>query len=106
MSNELILWFPVYGGLIALLFIIGLYCVIVTHNAIRLLIGLEILTKAVTLSIIMAGYITGRPALGQALAITLIVIEVVVVAVAAGIVLGVFKHNRSLDLSALRQLKG
>ena len=52
-----------------------------------MLIGLEILTKAVTLLIIVGGYVTGQMALAQALAITLIVIEVVVIVVAAGIVI-------------------
>ena len=71
----------------ALVLIAGFYCLIMTSNLIRALIGLEILTKSVTLFIILAGHATGRTGLAQALAITLIVIEVVVIAVAVGIVL-------------------
>jgi multisubunit Na+/H+ antiporter MnhC subunit len=90
----------------ALVLITGFYCLIVTYNLIRALIGLELLTKSVTLFIILAGYITGRTALAQALAITLIVIEVVVIAVAVGIVLCVYKHNKSIDTRLLKNIKG
>jgi multisubunit Na+/H+ antiporter MnhC subunit len=91
---------------IILIFITGLYCVMVTRNFIRVLIGLEIITKAVTLLVIIAGYVTGNIALAQAYVITLIVIEVVVITVAAGIILCIFKHNNSLDVAKLRNLKG
>jgi NADH-quinone oxidoreductase subunit K len=91
---------------IPVLFLIGFYCIIVTRNLIRVLIGLEIITKAVTLLIILAGYLTNQTALAQSFAITLIVIEAVVIAVAAGIVVNVFRHNESLDIRKLRNLKG
>jgi multisubunit Na+/H+ antiporter MnhC subunit len=97
-------WF--FGIAIILLMICGLYCLLVTTNLIRALIGLELLTKAVTLFIILAGYITGRVGLAQALAITLIVIEVVVMVVAAGVIISVFKLNNSLDVKLLRNIKG
>jgi len=89
-----------------LLLITGFYCLIMTYNLVRALIGLEILTKSVTLFIILAGYVTGRMALAQALAITLIVIEVVVIAVAVGIVLCVYKNIKSIDGRLLRNIKG
>lgn len=89
-----------------LLLITGFYCLIVTYNLVRALIGLEILTKSVTLFIILAGYVTGRMALAQALAITLIIVEVVVIAVAVGIVLCVYKNIKSIDGRLLRNIKG
>jgi multisubunit Na+/H+ antiporter MnhC subunit len=90
----------------ALVLIAGFYCLIMTYNLIRALIGLEILTKSVTLFIILAGHATGRTGLAQALAITLIVIEVVVIAVAVGIVLCVYKHIKSIDARLLRNIRG
>jgi len=89
-----------------LLLITGFYCMIMTYNLVRALIGLEILTKSVTLFIILAGYVTGRMGLAQALAITLIVIEVVVIAVAVGIVLCVYRHNKSIDRRLISNIKG
>jgi NADH-quinone oxidoreductase subunit K len=70
------------------------------------LIGLEILIKAVTLLIVVAGYLSGQVALAQAIIITVIVIEVVVMVVAAGIVLGLHKEYDSLNVRNARNLKG
>ena len=91
---------------VILLSVAALYCVLLSRNLIRILIGLELLIKAVTLLIALAGYLTGRMALAQTFIITLIVIEVVVIAVAAGIVIGAHRHNQSLDVRMLRNLKG
>ena len=41
--------------LVALLLVVGLYCLVVSRNLIRILIGLEILTKAVTLLLALGG---------------------------------------------------
>jgi multisubunit Na+/H+ antiporter MnhC subunit len=95
-----------YWVFIVPLIIAGVYCLVATRNFIRALIGLEIITKAVTLLIIVAGYASGRLALAQALVITLIVVEVVVISVAAGIVQRVFGLNESLDIRKTRNLKG
>ncbi len=92
--------------IVPLLFIIGFYCVIGTRNLVRTLIGLEVLTKGVTLLIIVAGYVTGRMAFAQTCAITLITIEAVVLAIAAGIIINVFRHNDSLDATKLENLRG
>ncbi|MFH1223892.1 MAG: NADH-quinone oxidoreductase subunit K [Pseudomonadota bacterium] len=106
MMNESANLFWTFSIFIVLLFVCGIYCITVTRNFIRTLIGLELLTKAVTLLIILAGYVSNRLALAQTMAITLIVIEVVVIAVAAGIVFGIFKKIGSLNVTKLRNLKG
>jgi len=91
---------------IPLLFIAGLYCIVVTRNLIRALIGIEILSKAATLLLVAVGYVSGRGALSQACVITLIMIEVVVMAIAAGIIVNVVQHTDSLDRRNLENLKG
>jgi multisubunit Na+/H+ antiporter MnhC subunit len=106
MNGDTALLFSTFGVGVALTLIIGFYCVLTTRSLIRVLIGLEILTKAVTLLIILVGYVTGQMALGQALAITLIIIEVAVIVVAVSVVLALFKHDRDIDATALRNLKG
>ncbi len=98
--------FKAYWIVIALVAIAGVYCLVMTRNFIRVLIGLELMTKAATLLIIVAGLAANRMALAQSLAITLIVVEVVVVSVAAGIVLSVFRLDESLDIRKSRNLKG
>jgi multisubunit Na+/H+ antiporter MnhC subunit len=98
--------FLIFGIFTILLGVCGFYCIVVTKNFVRTLIGLEILTKAVTLLIIVAGYVSNRVALAQSLVITLIVVEVVVIAMAAGIVFGIFKQIGSLNITKMRNLKG
>ena len=92
--------------LVALLLVVGLYCLVVSRNLIRILIGLEILTKAVTLLLALGGYASGRMAQAQSFIVVLIAIEVVVIAVAAGIVIGAHEHQGDLDARQLRQLRG
>ncbi|MCX5678171.1 MAG: NADH-quinone oxidoreductase subunit K [Candidatus Omnitrophica bacterium] len=106
MSGESWHVFLMFGFFIVLTFVCGLYCILVTRNLIRTIIGLELLIKAVTLLVIVAGYITGRTAVTQAMVITIIVIEVVVAAIASGIALRVFRSNDSLDVRELKRLKG
>ena len=91
---------------IVMLLIIGFYYIIATRNLIRVLIGLEILIKSVCLAIILAGYIIGNTALAQSLVITVIIIEVAIIAVAAGIILGIYRSTDSLSTKNLRNLKG
>ena len=98
-------WYS-YGMAIALLLVSALYCILISRNLIRILIGVELLTKAVTLLLIVAGAVTGSGGLAQAFVITLIVIEVVVIATAAGLVIGAFRRTDSLDARELQTLRG
>lgn len=106
MSLEAMQVFWHFSIFIIILFVIGIYCVLATFNLVRALIGLEILIKAVTLLIIVVGFVTKHEALAQSLVITLIVIEAVVITVAVGIVLGIHSYNNSLDARKIRNLKG
>ena len=104
MNGGLALFWPVC--VVALmLFATGFYCIFMTYNLIRTLIGIELLIKAVTLLLIVCGYISNHLALAQSLVVTLIVIEVVFIVVATGVVIGLHKHNGSLDTRKLRTLK-
>jgi len=91
---------------VILLFAIGIYCILATYNLIRVLIGIEILIKAVTLLVIVCGFKSGNLGLAQSLVITIIVIEVVIMTVAVGVVVGIHRHNNSLDARNIRKLKG
>lgn len=102
--NLLQLFWP-FSLFVIMIFIVGIYCTLITYNLIRALIGLEILMKAVTLSIIVVGYVTDHVALAQSLVITLIVVEVAVITVAVGVVLGIYRHTNSLDVRRLRELR-
>jgi multisubunit Na+/H+ antiporter MnhC subunit len=85
-----------------LLYIIGFYYLIVTTNLIRKLIALELLTKGITLVLIYVGKTTGQMATAQSMVITLIIIEVVILAVAAGIIINIFNHTGSLNAKKMK----
>ena len=106
MTNSLSQLFFFYSIAIVLVSLAGIYCIIVSFNLIRALIGVELLMKAATLSIILVGYMTANMGFAQALVITLIVIEVVVMVVAGGIILNIFRHAETIDARELRELKG
>ena len=91
---------------VLLIAIAGIYCVLVTHNMIRVLLALEILIKAITLLIAVSGAVCDKLALAQSFIIALIIIEVVVTATGAGIVIATHKRNGSIDLRELTKIKG
>ena len=91
---------------IALVGVAGIYCVVATRNMIRVLLALELLYKAVTLLIAVAGAQCGKMALAQSFIIALIIVEVVVTATGAGITIAVHARNGSLDLRDLIKIKG
>jgi NADH:ubiquinone oxidoreductase subunit K len=98
--------FWLYFIFFVLLLVDGLWIMLATFNLLRILIGLEVLMKSVTFFLIVAGFLSGRMALAQAMVITVIVIEVVIVVAAAGIILGLFRKNDSLNTRTTRNLKG
>lgn len=62
--------------------------------------------KAITLLIIFAGMVNGKLALSQSFVITVIVVEVIVAVVAAGIAINLFRHNGDMEISRLNKLNG
>jgi multisubunit Na+/H+ antiporter MnhC subunit len=72
----------------------------------KIIIGIEVAMKAVTMFIILAGFVNGNSDLAQTFVITVIVTEVVVVVVAAGIAINLYKKYGSMDIRNLRKLKG
>lgn len=106
MDSALLHIFWVNSVYVIVIFVIGLYCILVTLNLVRALVGIEILMKAVTLLLVIAGFTCGRGALAQSLIITLIVIETVFIAIAMGIVLSVHRQTGSLETKNLTKLKG
>jgi len=91
---------------VAMLMVAGIYSIFMTYNLIRVLIGIELLIKAVTLLIITVGYVGDHMAIAQAIVITLVVIEVVFIVVATGVVISMHKYDSALDVRRLRNLKG
>jgi len=91
---------------VGILFFTGFWTLLFSRNIIRLLIGLEILVKALTLTLISVAYSTQSAALGQTLFITVLVIEVVVAVIVLAFIVNVYEHTESLDVRSLTKLHG
>ncbi len=106
MSNANVEILKLFIPFVILLLIIGFYYILATINLVRILLGVENITKAALLSIIVVGYVTDNMPLAQSLAIIMIIIEVFVIAVAAGIIIQIYKLTGSVDARNIRNLRG
>jgi len=105
------------GGLI----LIGLYIVLVKTNLIKIVIGLNFIDTGINILLICIGYVKGKTApifshsgikptnvvdpVPQALVLTAIVIGVAVLALALSIVIKVYEHNKTLNVTKIKGLK-
>ena len=109
-----------------LLFVLGLYCLLLKRNLIKLIIGLTVLTDGIHLFLISLGYRSGGTAaivsgemfsdlpgfaaravdpIPQALVLTSIVINICILALALSLAVYAYRHYGTLDPSKLRRLK-
>ncbi len=84
----------------------GCFSLIRTYHMLKIIIGLEVAMKAITVFIILGGFINGEMALAQAFVVTVIVIEVVTAVVLSGISISLYRKHGSMDIRHLRALKG
>lgn len=105
MSYEALMLFKLYLITAPLLFVIGIYAIIITRNIISVIIGLEIMTKGVTILLAAAGFFSGRPQMMEPLIITMIVVEVVILMISAGYIINIAKKHNSIDVEYIKKIK-
>ncbi len=93
-------------GFAVLLVGVGLYCLLTMRNTVKLLIGIEVIAKGVTLALVAGGYARHNIMVAQSLVITVIVVDVAVIATALALVININRHTKSLDVRKLTRLKG
>jgi len=114
-----------------LLFVIGLYCVVVKKNMVKIVIGIMVMEYAVNIFLIMIGYRAGGRApiasaddvleggglsglfvqscvdpLPQALVLTAIVISLGSLALMISICIRMYERYGTFDITEIRRLKG
>lgn len=99
------LWF-LYMAFVAGLLFVGIYCLLTMKNIIKLFIGIEVVSKGVSLALLATGFVKKNILLAQSLVITFIVVEVSLVATALAIIINIYRHTKSLDIRKLAKLKG
>ncbi len=79
------------------LFCIGLYVVLTKHNAIQVLIGVELMLNAAILNLVAFGKYDRINNSGQVFALFAIVLAAAVTAVALAIILNVYRRYKTID---------
>jgi NADH-quinone oxidoreductase subunit K len=92
---------------VALLLIIGLWCLMVKRDMVRLLIGVEILFNAANLSFVAFSMQTSGfvDPFAHSIVMMAILLDGTVIAVGLAMVLNVYKHYKTLDIRKLRRLR-
>jgi len=106
MNSESLILFKLYMMMMPMLFIIGIFAIMTTKNIVAIIIGIEIMTKGVTLLLAASGYFSGKPEIAQNFIIVMIIIEVVILTIASGLIINITKKYDSLSTRNIRNLKG
>ena len=94
----------------ALLFCIGLYGAIAKHNAIAVLMGIEIMLNAVNITMVgFAFYNTVKPwstyLTGQIFAIFIITVAAAEAAVALAMIISIYRKRNTVDVGEINMMK-
>lgn len=85
---------------------IGFYGLLMIRNLIKIVVVLQILVKATVIALVIAGIASGRPHLGQSLALTVIVVDTIVAVVGLALAVQVRRRFGTLDVKELSSLRG
>lgn len=92
--------------LAALLFCIGIYGLITSRNAVRVLMSIELLLNAVNLNLIaFSDYLDGTAIKGQVFAIFVITVAAAEAAVGLAIILSIYRNRETVDMEKFNLLK-
>jgi len=97
--------FSGYFLLSVVVFLLGLFILISQDNLIKIVIGLEIMGKGVLLNFITAGFFQNNMGMAQALAITAILIDAVLVSVILAFIVNVFRHTKGILANRIAGLR-
>ena len=84
---------------------IGIYGLLIIRNLIKIVVALQIFAKGTILVMVAAGGMSGRPAIGQSLAITVIVADTVVTVMALALAIQVRRWCGTLDTRVISKLR-
>jgi NADH-quinone oxidoreductase subunit K len=102
MNNQVLL----LTGCGLLVMMLGIYMLILYRNLLRLIIGVEIIAKGVTLLFLAAGIHRQDIGFIQSLLVTFIIVETVLAAIMLALAVGAHRIYGSLDIRHLSKLRG
>jgi NADH-quinone oxidoreductase subunit K len=89
----------------ALLFSLGLICVLARRNAIGLLMGVELILNAANINLVAFAHFIEQNISGQIFALFVIVLAAAEAAIAMAIVLSIFRSFKHIDAALTIELK-
>ncbi len=82
---------------VLLVFMIGMLCFFLRKRYIRQLIGLKLMLQSVSLGLLLTGWQRQDLFLAQAMVVSALVIEAVVIGLALTMIIHIVKHSRDAD---------
>ena len=98
--------FYIFLGVGAILFVLGLLCVMTRRNAISVLMGIELILNSAALNFVTFSHYTGGNLLGQGMAIFIIILAAAEAAVALAIFLNLYRTIATAQIDRADQLRG
>ena len=90
----------------AILFCLGLFCVLTRRNAIGILMGIELILNSANLNYVAFARYNGSAYDGQIFAIFVIMLAAAEAAVGLAIVLGIYQRFETIEVEATDRLRG
>jgi NADH-quinone oxidoreductase subunit K len=107
MNVQTMPWLDVFNtALSLLLFGIGFTCLLTRRSVLKQVFGLKIMLQGVTLGLIHAGQIVGNMRMAQAMVISALIVEAVVIGLALALIVNVYRHYPGGDVDDLDRLRG
>ncbi len=95
-----------YLLLAAGLFCIGIYGLVMSRNAVRVLMSIELMLNAVNLNLIaFSNFIDGHNIHGQVFSVFVIAVAAAEAAVGLAIILAIYRNRDTIDMEAFNLLK-
>lgn len=89
-----------------LLLAVGFYALMLARDLVRALIAIQLMLKAAMLALVTAGVLIGNTALGQSLAITVIVADTVAIVIGLALAVAVKTRFGTLDMDEIINAEG
>jgi NADH-quinone oxidoreductase subunit K len=90
----------------AILFALGLFCVVTRRNALGILMGIELILNSANINYVAFARFGGARYDGQIFAIFVIMLAAAEAAIGLAIVLGIYQSFETIDVEATDRLRG
>ena len=95
-----------YLAIAAVLFTLGVYCVLTRRNAVTILMGIELILNSANINFVAFARFCTDGILGQVFAIFVIIMAAAEAAIALAIVLNLYKRMNSIDVDEVDTMRG